>query len=122
MSCLSLNTDLLSSCSAKLCVTVSGWLSSQLTSSELQSWQKLLAFEPSVFVLVSLCLQHCSNELDGPCRAGETATGCHRKSIPKIAEGGTEDQSTPVCRGTAAFSFMCAWFHSLYSGSLEHCL
>ena len=77
MSCLSLNTDLLSSCSAKLCVTVSGWLSSQLTSSELQSRQKLLAFELSVFVLVSLRLQHCADELDGPRRASETATGRH---------------------------------------------
>lgn len=116
MSCFSLNTDLLSSCSAKLCVTISGWLSSQLTSSELQSWQELLAFEPCVFVLVSLCLQYCANELDGPCRASETATGCHGKSVPKIAEGGTEDQSTPVCRGIAAFSFMCAlWFHSSLS-------
>lgn len=96
------------------------WLSSLLTSSESQSWQELLAFELSVFVLVSLCLQHCADELNGPCRAGETATGCHRKSIPEIMEGGTEKQSTTVCRGTATFSPLCAlWFHSLYSRSLE---
>lgn len=120
MSFHSLNTGLLSSCSAEWCVTISGWLRSQLTSSELQLWQKLLAFQMSVFVLVSLRFQHCANELDGPSRAGEAATGRHRKSVPKITEGGTEDQSTSVCRGTAAFSPACALqFHSLSSGSLK---
>lgn len=80
----------------------------QLTLSELQSLQKLLAFEPSVFLPVSLCIQHCSYELDGPCRASKTAPGCHWKSIPKVAEGDTENQSTWVCRGTAAVCRMGA--------------
>lgn len=80
----------------------------QLTLSELQALQKLLAFEPSVFLPVSLCIQHCSYELDGPCRASKTAPGCHWKSIPKVAEGDTENQSTWVCRGTAAVCRMGA--------------
>ena len=88
MSHLSLSTDLLSSCSVRWCVTISGWLSLELTSSELQSRQELLAFEASVFILVSRHIRHCSDELDGPRRAGETATGCPRKSVPKITEGG----------------------------------
>lgn len=103
----SLNPGLLSSCSAKLCVTISGWPRSQLSSSGLQLWQNLLAFQMSVFVLVSLRFQHCANELDGPSRAGEAATGRHGKSVPKIAEGDAEDQSVSVCRGTAAFSPAC---------------
>ena len=88
MSCFSLSTNLLSSCSVRWCVTISGWLSLELTSLELQSWQELLAFELSVFILISWHVARPGFGDRGRVLGTEEGfcTGWHRGQVPAAGD------------------------------------